>query len=270
MQKETNKDLARVLYIPHGAGPLPLLGHAGHEHLVTFLRKIIAELGNPAAILVISAHWEEKHPTVTSGVAPPLIYDYSGFPPESYEIEYPAVGDPELANRIHQLLTDSGIVAKLDDKRGFDHGLFVPLKLMYPEASIPCVQLSLLKNLDPLEHIRVGKALATLRKENILIIGSGFSFHNMEAFSFNGSDKADTKSIWFDQWLGDTCTYPGLAPEEREQRLVAWEKVPHARYCHPREEHLLPLYVCFGIAGHRAGLVFNSPVLGKKTSAFLW
>jgi aromatic ring-opening dioxygenase catalytic subunit (LigB family) len=270
MKDEARKSLAPVLYIPHGGGPLPLLGDKGHKHLISFLREIAPDLGNPAAILIISAHWEEAQPTLTSRAAPALIYDYSGFPPEAYQIEYPAPGDPQLAERIHQLLTASGISAKLDDKRGFDHGLYVPLKIMYPEATIPCVQLSLLQSLDPAEHIRLGKALVALREENILIVGSGFSFHNMEAFSFDNTVKADTGNIWFDQWLVDTCAGPDLTPGEREKRLVEWEKVPHARYCHPREEHLLPLHVCYGIAGTEAGVVFNELILGKKATAFRW
>ena len=270
MTKEEKSQLAPVLYIPHGGGPLPLFAHAGHEALVRFLRAIPAELGTPEAILLISAHWEATVPTVTGGAQPNLLFDYYNFPTEAYQIEYPAPGHPQLAGKIQQLLGDSGVTAEIDTRRGFDHGLFVPLKLMYPEATIPCVQLSLMQGLDPAAHIRIGKALAGLRTENILTIGSGFSFHNMKAFSFSDSPVPDEKNDRFDRWLQDICTHPTHAPEAREAKLVAWDQAEHARYCHPREEHLLPLHVCCGMAGTPARVVFNDFILGKRATAFLW
>ncbi len=265
-----NNSLAPVLYIPHGGGPLPLFAHAGHGALVRFLQAIPAELGTPEAILLISAHWEATVPTVTGGAQPDLLFDYYNFPPEAYQIEYPAPGHPQLAGKIQQLLADSMITAEIDTRRGFDHGLFVPLKLMYPEAAIPCVQLSLVQGLYPGEHIRIGKALAGLRTENILTIGSGFSFHNMQAFTFSDQAPADERNDVFNQWLIDTCTNPGIAPAEREDRLIDWEKAPHARYCHPREEHLLPLHVCYGMAETAAQVEFNDFILGKRATALLW
>ena len=171
-----------VLYISHGGGPLPLLGDEGHHEMVDCLSDLARTLEKPAAIIVISAHWEENKPTITSGATPSLIYDYYGFPNESYDIRYPAPGDPLLAHKIFRLLNGSGIEAVLDEQRGFDHGVFVPLKIMFPDADIPCVQLSLVKSLNPLEHIRIGKALAGLKDDNVLIIGSGSSFHNIKAF----------------------------------------------------------------------------------------
>ena len=264
------KQLAPVIYIPHGGGPMPLFGQPGHARLVSFLEAIPADLGKPEAILVVSAHWEAAQPTITGGAKPSLVYDYFGFPKEAYQVEYPASGAPELANRIHRLLKNRGITAVLDNNRGFDHGLFVPLKLMYPGATIPCVQLSLVQGLDPAEHIRIGKALAGLRAENILTVGSGFSFHNMKAFSFSDRAEPDEKNDSFDQWLRDICTHPALTPEAREAKLAAWEQAEHARYCHPREEHLLPLHVCSGMAGTPARVVFNDFILGKRATAFLW
>jgi aromatic ring-opening dioxygenase catalytic subunit (LigB family) len=238
--------------------------------MVSFLEAIPADLGKPEAILVVSAHWEAAQPTVTGGAAPSLVYDYFGFPQEAYQVEYPAPGAPELATRIQRLLKDNGISGILDNNRGFDHGLFVPLKLMYPEATIPCVQLSLVQGLDPAEHIRIGKVLSGLRAENILTIGSGFSFHNMKAFSFSDRAEPDEKNDSFDQWLRDTCTHPALTPEAREAKLTAWEQAEHARYCHPREEHLLPLHVCCGMAGAAGQVVFNDFILGKRATALLW
>lgn len=264
--------LSPVLYLPHGGGPLPLLGDEQHAGLTSFLESIPAELDQPAAILVISAHWEENCATLTSAGQPELIYDYYGFPPESYQIQYPAPGAPALAQHIYQLLQNSAIEARLDAQRGFDHGLFVPLKLMYPEAIIPCLQLSLLNSLDPAAHIALGKALAALRRENILIIGSGLSFHNLRAF-FTGHPHSDLREdLHFDQWLTETCTSAALTTEQREKRLIEWEQAPYARYCHPREEHLLPLHVCVGAAADTptAKLVFNDSLMGKQVSGFLW
>ena len=231
------------MFIPHGGGPLPLLGDASHQVMVEFLSAITASFGEPSAILVISAHWEEGIATITSGQLPALIYDYYGFPDAAYDVEYPVAGDPILAERIYDLLEKAGIEARLDDQRGFDHGLFVPLKLMYPDASIPCVQLSLVNNLDPETHINIGKALSELRKENVLIVGSGLSFHNMSAFMSQNEGATDVKNEAFEDWLADTCSNNNVSPEDRERRLIEWADAPGARYCHPREEHLLPLHV---------------------------
>jgi len=261
-------ELSPVLFIPHGGGPLPLLGDVGHKPMLDFLKKITPTLGRPDAILLISAHWEESIPTITSGPNPDLIYDYSGFPDEAYEITYPAPGNPALAQKIDQLLSENNIEAKLDDQRGFDHGMYVPLKLMYPEANIPCVQLSLLNSLDPDQHIKMGKALSALRQENILVIGSGFSFHNLRALMSGRLDSKQNES--FEHWLAETCTSTGFDEEQRESRLKNWKEAPGAIYCHPREEHLLPLHVCYGIAGAPAELVFNDRMLNALTTGYLW
>lgn len=267
---KTSAPLAPVLYIPHGGGPMPLLGEPSHQRLVDFLRQIPASLPTPEAIVVISAHWEAEQPTVTGGERPDLLYDYSGFPPESYRIQYPAPGAPDLAGRLHALLAAAGLRPQGDARRGFDHGLFVPLMLMYPQAEIPCVQLSLLASLDPGAHLAMGKALAPLRRERVLIVGSGFSFHNMRAFFASPHGAPDQRNEAFQQWLIETCTARSLSPGEREQRLADWENAPHARYCHPREEHLLPLHVCYGMAQTQARLVFDDQVLGKRACALLW
>lgn len=270
MTVKMNNFRAPVLYLPHGGGPLPLLGDKGHGAMIRFLQAIPADLGVPDAILLVSAHWEAGLPTITAGAEPALVYDYYGFPEEAYRIEYPAPGEPQLAARIHQHLNNHGLEAELDENRGFDHGLFVPLKLMYPEATIPCVQLSLVQGLDSAMHVRIGRALSSLRSENILTIGSGFSFHNMQAFSFSNATEVDERNESFDQWLRDTCNDPDLEAEERERRLIEWEQAAYARYCHPREEHLLPLHVCYGMAGTTADVVFNDFILGKKATALLW
>jgi len=156
-----------ILYVSHGGGPLPLLGDESHREMVANLRQVTAQIARPAAIIVISAHWEAGKATITAGANPSLIYDYYGFPKQSYEIQYPVSGEPALARKVLALLKDKGIDAELDDQRGFDHGLFVPLKIMYPEADIPCIQLSLVDSLNPVEHIKLGEALAGLGKENL-------------------------------------------------------------------------------------------------------
>lgn len=272
MMSQISQALSPVLFLPHGGGPLPILGDKGHEKMVSFLKEIASELGEPSAILVISAHWEEEQATITSNSHPGIIYDYYGFSAEAYKIQYAAPGNPELANEIYALLTASGVPARLDEQRGFDHGLFVPLKLMFPQARIPCIQLSLLKNLNPRMHIALGKAIASLRERNILIIGSGMSFHNLKTF-FSSDIDSSKENDAFDHWLIETCTHPEILSEEREQRLIEWEKAPFARFCHPREEHLLPLHVCYGIACAGtpiAKVVFNEEIMGKKVTSFLW
>jgi 4,5-DOPA dioxygenase extradiol len=260
---------AQMVYFSHGGGPLPILGDPGHQAMVDFMTRLPAQLTKPVAVLVISAHWEENAATLMGTQHPAMFYDYYGFPEKAYEISYPAPGSPELTNRIAGLLTENNIPTRIDPQRGFDHGLFIPLKLMYPKADIPCLQLSLLRGLNAAAHITLGKALRALKNENILVIGSGFSFHNMRAFSWEGTDAPDPANDLFQNWLIETCTGP-LPQPEREGRLIEWTKAPSARYCHPREEHLLPLHVCLGMADRPAKLIFDDKILGKRAVAFLW
>lgn len=269
MIMENKSKLAPVLYFPHGGGPLPLLGGGGHEKMVRFLQMMAPILGRPDAILVVSAHWEELKPMVTSGQNPTLIYDYYGFPEEAYQIEYPAPGEPVLAEKMVSLIKAAGQTAWRHSQRGFDHGLYVPLKIMYPSASIPCLQQSLISSLDADDHIQLGKALASLRHENILVMGSGFSFHNLRAFGPGNISVQDSQNEKFQQWLIETCTGE-MSESQREKQLITWESAPFARYCHPREEHLLPLHVCYGMTQSKAKLVFDEEVMGKKAVAFLW
>lgn len=264
------KTKPQVLFLSHGGGPMPLLGDKGHREMVDCLQKIASDISKPSAIIVVSAHWEENVPTITSGDNPSLVYDYYGFPKESYSIGYPCPGEPLLAEQIHTVLESAGIAAKLDEHRGFDHGLFVPLKIMYPSADIPCVQLSLVNNLSPTEHINVGRALRELNYENLLVIGSGFSFHNLKAFFSPESSDSKAMNESFEGWLLETCSNPDIDEENRAQRLIQWEKAPGARFCHPREEHLLPLHVCYGLANSRCTVSFELQILNKKSSMYLW
>ena len=259
----------QIVYFSHGGGPLPILGDASHKAMVDFMVQLPSRLRKPEAILVISAHWEESAATLLGAQTPALFYDYYGFPQEAYAIRYPAPGNPDLANRIIELLNKQNIPSRLDSHRGFDHGLFIPLKLMYPQADIPSLQLSLIHGLDPTTHIALGQALRDLMSENILVIGSGFSFHNMQAFSWQGQNTPDPANDVFQNWLIEVCTGL-LSQSERENRLIEWQKAPSARYCHPREEHLLPVHICLGMADKPAIKIFDDYILGKRAVAFLW
>lgn len=259
-----------ALFLSHGGGPLPLLGDQGHQEMVDCLEQIAAIIPKPSALVVVSAHWEESIPVISAGKNPSLIYDYYGFPAESYTIEYPCRGDPSLAAEIHQLLNHSGISARLEEQRGFDHGVFVPLKIMYPKADIPCVQLSLIGSLDPADHIAMGRALQPLRDRDVLLIGSGFSFHNLNAFRAPDGGEAGRLNRAFEAWLQDTCCNTEVTEAERMQRLIRWSEAPGARFCHPREEHLLPLHVCYGLAQAPCSTWFTLNIMNKQCGICLW
>jgi aromatic ring-opening dioxygenase catalytic subunit (LigB family) len=236
-----------TLYIPHGGGPWPFVNVFGSPEDWRGLRNYLEELYRCATeplrgVLCVTAHFEASVPTVTTHPSPPMLYDYGGFPPESYRIEWPAPGSPELAARTRSLLTTAGIESAEDPQRGFDHGTFVPLKLADPGAVIPTVQLSLRRGLDPAFHLDLGRALAPLREEGILIIGSGSSYHNLRSM---GKAEARIHSLAFDQWLQDSLKLP---PPARRSALLAWSSAPSARHAHPREEHLIPLHVVAGAA----------------------
>lgn len=264
----TGGSRARMVYLSHGGGPLPILGDPSHKAMIDFMRQLPSQVGRPEAILVISAHWEESVATLQSAANPPMLYDYYGFPREAYRVTYPAPGSPSLANRIAEALRAAGLASRFDPERGFDHGHFIPLMMMYPDADIPSIQLSLVRGLDAAEHLALGKALAALKGENLLVVGSGFSFHNLQAFSFQGRE-ADPRNDLFQDWLIDTCT--AARPQaDRERLLVDWNQAPSARYCHPREEHLLPVHVCVGMAGEAGRKVFDDYIAGKRSVAFLW
>lgn len=261
---------AQLVYFSHGGGPLPILGDPSHAAMIEFMKDLPNQLHRPDGILVISAHWEEPVATVLNAANPPLFYDYYGFPEQAYEITYPAPGNPELAQKVLDLLNDQQIPTGVNPQRGFDHGVFIPLKMMYPEADIPTTQLSLLRGLNAAAHLQLGQALRPLMAENILIIGSGFSFHNLRAFFNNQQLGApDPENEAFQDWLIETCA-GNLTSDAREDALLHWAQAPHARYCHPREEHLLPLLVCSALAGGPARLVFDDQILGKRAVAFLW
>ena len=224
-----------------------------YDRLEASLKAMPAQLAQvPRAILMISAHWEASDFTVMAHPHPPMIYDYYGFPPHTYHVQYPAPGSPELAQRIVELIRAGGVGARLDAERGFDHGTYSPLAVAYPEARVPVVQLSLRQGLDPEQHLALGRLLAPLREEGVLIVGSGLSYHNLRAFGAAGK----APSAAFDRWLQDTLL--SASPGQRAVGLVNWQTAPSARQAHPREEHLLPLMVAVGAAGDDAAqLVYH-------------
>ena len=258
-------------FLPHGGGPCFFMDWNppdAWDRMADFLRNVASTLPRkPKALVLVSAHWLTRDTTVTSGAQPGLIYDYYGFPPHTYQLTYPAPGAPALAKQIVETLRAAGIASGADAERGFDHGMFIPLKLVFPEANIPVVQLSLNDSLDPVQHLEVGRALEALRDEDVLIIGSGMSFHNMRGY---GDPRYGPVSDVFDAWLTEAVE---AAPEERNQRLAHWEQAPHARHCHPprAEEHLLPLMTVAGAAGQDAGRkVFSDRVMETTLSAFVF
>jgi len=262
-----------TLFIPHGGGPCFFMDWNppdAWDNIANYLRRVPSEIGQkPKAMVVISGHWEETAITIQNNPAPPLLFDYYGFPDHTYELEYPAPGSPELSLRIKNLLTTGGIPANMDTKRGFDHGVFIPLKVAFPDADIPIVQLSLRADLDPATHIAIGEALQPLRDEGILIVGSGMTYHNMQTMMQNmqsGGGLAPGAEA-FDQWLTEAVTDPDF--RKRNEKLISWEQAPSARDAHPKEEHFMPLHVVAGAAGPDVGKkMLRDNVLGAIESAF--
>jgi aromatic ring-opening dioxygenase catalytic subunit (LigB family) len=258
-----------VVYLPHGGGPWPFVDtgigtKAELDTLAAYLRSIRRlPPARPNAIVVVSAHWEEAQPTVMTNEHPPMLFDYYGFPAESYTLTWPAPGSPAVAARVRQQLDAAGFASGANDARGFDHGAFVPLKLAYPDAEVPTVQLSLKKGLDPAEHLAIGRCLAPLRDEGVFLVGSGMTFENLRAFGRpDGRDAAEA----FDAWLRTAVTDEA---RKRDQALTTWTTAPSAHVAHPRAEHLMPLMVVAGAAGaDRGTMAYSGTVLGIRISAY--
>jgi len=229
-----------------------------------FLEGVAATLpATPKALLVVSGHWEEPAFTASAAAQPRLIYDYSGFPEHTYRLTWPAPGEPELAGRVVDLLSAAGVPSTLSASRGFDHGVFVPLKVAFPDARIPVVTLSLAASLDPALHLAAGRALAPLRDEGVLIVGSGMSFHNLRAYL---RPETVERARAFDAWLTQAVESPA---SERGQLLTGWRKAPFAAFAHPREEHLIPLMVTAGAGGGAPGRrIFTDEPMGAEISAY--
>lgn len=239
--------------ISHGGGPWPWIKDlmpVDWSHLEAALASTSADLGStPSAVLVVTAHWEARAFTLQGSPQPTMLYDYGGFPPETYQIQYPAPGDPQLADRAIELLKAAGLPTARDDTRGFDHGTFVPMHVMFPDAEVPIVQMSILASFDPAAHLAAGRALAPLRDEGVLIVGSGLpSFHDLSHFG----PAAAEPSQMFDRWLTETMV--DATAGDRTQRLLDWERAPAARNAHPREDHFIPLLVAVGAAEDETGV----------------
>ncbi len=258
-----------ALFVSHGGGPWPFIDGVKQQYALTEreLRQLSQRLPDtPKAILIISAHWEADQFTVSTAERPSMEYDYYGFPEHTYRIQYPAPGSPALAARVRELLKHAGIECREDSKRGFDHGTFIPLGLVYPDAEIPVVALSMKSGYDAAQHIRLGKALSALRDEGVLIIGSGLTYHNMRGFRRSESTAVAED---FEHYLNDAIAAPQAAT--RNQMLVDWEQAPSARLAHPQEDHLIPLMVVAGAAGDDTGKrVFVDHVMNVAMATYVF
>lgn len=259
-----------TFYITHGGGPCfwmefpPPFGPLAYNGLKQFFSSLLASLPDkPKAVLLVTAHWEEAVPTISTNPGPGMLYDYYGFPEHTYHLQYPAPGAPDVAQRVQTLMTAAGLPTATNPDRGFDHGVFVPMMIIDHSATLPVAMMSLKAGLNAEEHLAIGQALTPLRDEGVVIIGSGSSYHNMRHI-FDGTEHA---SVAFDQWLTDTATEH--SGEERQQRLQDWKQAPGGRESHPRPEHLIPLMVASGAAHADLGKkVFGEKIGGKAYSCF--
>lgn len=260
----------QIYFLPHGGGPLPLMGDDSHQAIIALMRGMADQVAGSRAIVVVTAHWEAPVVHLSGAAEPPLLFDYYGFPPETYAYRYPAPGAPDLARQAGELLAAAGIASQIDTERGYDHGTFVPMMLIRPAADIPILQVSLLASLDPALHIALGRALSPLLQQDITVIGSGLSFHNLGAM-MGRQTMTGSEDEAFDTWLNDTLI--DLPETKRATNLINWTDAPGARFCHPREEHLLPLHVCYGAAsaaGFAPENIFREKLMGFQVSGFRW
>lgn len=262
----TNTSRLPVAFVSHGGGPSFFMEAppgdrfadiAAGSDAMKSLQRLPKQLGaeKPTAIVVVSAHWESSHKVLVTGRSEytKLLYDYGGFPAHTYKLEYRAPGEPQLAKRITELLKNKGLQSELDMNRNWDHGVFIPLKVMYPEANIPVVEISILQSYDPKVHIDIGKALAPLRDEGVLIIGSGYATHNFAGVAAQNRKFVDAMSE----------VVANQSPENRLKSLEEWDKLPGARDAHRQEDHLMPLHVIAGAGGEDKGqVIYRKDTIG--------
>ncbi|KAH8731689.1 Extradiol ring-cleavage dioxygenase, class III enzyme, subunit B [Phaeosphaeriaceae sp. PMI808] len=271
--------LAPVISLSHGGGPMPLLGDASHREITASLQNKIPQIlklktpDAPRAILLVTAHWSTDKTTISSASRHELLYDYYGFPPESYELKHDAPGSPEIANEVEQVLKEAGVECVKDGERGWDHGVFVPMKLIDPAAKTPIVQLSVLASESPSQSYAVGQALSSLRAKNIAIIGSGFAtFHNLRLMFSGASSTPDFKKQSID-W-SNAVTDAALTNDqgERARKFDNWRTWPNTYTMHPRggAEHFLPLIVCAGAAGTTKGRKYADDFRGLDMWSYYW
>ncbi|SBV96661.1 4,5-DOPA dioxygenase extradiol-like protein [uncultured Alphaproteobacteria bacterium] len=228
------------LFVSHGAPTLAISDTPARR----FLADYGASLPQPAAIAVVTAHWETDRPAVGGAAAPRTIHDFGGFPEALYRIRYAAPGAPELAQRIAQNLHDAGLDAAVDPARGLDHGVWVPLSLLFPAAEIPVVPISVQPHLGPDHAVRIGQALAALRNQGVLIVASGSLTHNLRALDWTAGDDADPRAAAFADWID-----AAIGRDDRDALRDYRARAPFARFHHPTEEHLLPLFAALGAGG---------------------
>lgn len=245
-------DALPTLFLSHGS-PMHALdaGWVGEAW-----RTLAARLDRPRAILIASAHWETALPTFTASIRPPTIHDFGGFPPALYQLRYPAPGEPALAAQACALLRGAGLQAGVDTERGIDHGAWVPLLHMYPDAGVPVVQLSVQSHLPALHSLDVGRALAPLARDGVLIVGSGHMTHNLRDWfgtaRAHGMQPTRTAPAAYVAQFSD---WVEAALQRGDDTLGRWlEDAPHARRAHPSAEHFLPMPIAFGAAGHAPGV----------------
>ncbi len=237
------KSVRPALFVSHGSPMLVFEDIAGRE----FIAGLGRTLGRPAAILSVSAHWETREPRASVAERPETIHDFGGFPEQLYRLQYPAPGAPDLARTAVDLLKDAGFHAATDPDYGLDHGSWIPLSLMYPDADIPVAQLSIQTERGPAHHIALGRALAPLRNQDVLLFCSGGATHNLYALERGRHDDPPPWAVAFDDWLAAT-----LEAGDEASLIQYRAKAPYAREAHPRDEHLLPALVAFGAGGPNA------------------
>lgn len=261
---------------------MPLLGDPRHKDITASLKNRVPRilgLGTPhapRAIVLVTAHWSTRTPTITSAANPSLLYDYYGFPPETYSLKYPAPGSPSVADEVKAAMEAEGLQPVLDAKREWDHGVFVPMLLVNPAADVPVVQVSVLESEDPAQHFAMGRALASLRDRNVAIVGSGFaSIHNMRKMGELMSGRAGVtgfkgRSDTWNEALGEVVKRANVT--ERMEGLVGWRGLPHADEMHPRGggEHFMPLVVCAGAGGEDVAGGYKDNFAGIDVWTYYW
>jgi 4,5-DOPA dioxygenase extradiol len=261
-----------VLFVNHGGGPLPLLGDSKHKELVaawvTTASTLIKNYGKPKVIALISAHYETHQPSIGGAAKPEMLYDYGGFPSEAYKLQYPARGAPDLAKRMVERLHDAGIGAALDKTRPFDHGVFVPLMMMFPDADIPVIPISVLRSQNAAEHIAMGRALSEFRKEGVLFVGSGMTMHNFKYFGKSGE-----YGVTFNNALTKVLADPSISNEVRIERMKDVRAFPGVAESQPEGgmEHLMPLLTCVGVSqGGMARETASVRLMGANVREYLF
>ncbi|WP_407646576.1 DODA-type extradiol aromatic ring-opening family dioxygenase [Gluconobacter cerevisiae] len=267
MTPDNQESRQPVLFLPHGGGPCFFMEWGNTwDRMAAYLRSVSGTLPRrPDAIVVMSGHWETDEMRIGSALHPSLIYDYYGFPPHTYQLEYPVPGAPDVSEKVLGLLKDAGVDCAADANRGLDHGVFIPFMLAFPDASIPVVEISLPRTMDAADVLQLGQLLEPLRSENILLVGTGMTYHNMR-YLMRPDAVSDGRSVAFDNWLQNTVEAPS---DLRRSRLVDWEHAPFAQDCHPQPEHLLPLMFAAGAAGTDTGhRDYSDVIMGKALSGF--